>query len=337
MAMTDYKNNPYLSVVITSRNDEHGGNPLARTQISFTSLLNQLEKYQLASELILVDWNPPPDKPLLKDAIKWPRNLKYCTIRYIVVPPYIHQRYKNHDKIPLHTLVAVNSGLRRARGEFLLPGVINLLYSDELIAFIASRKLREDERYRVERVDVDRNLVQCGSHEEQIEYAKHHIIRINTHLHDAVKYGLPDLHTNACGDFQLMSKKYWHLLRGYREADLAASHVDGILSNASYAAGVKEIFLDNPMRVYHIDHDEKFTQRIETPKFEKYIYNPLIPKSIRIFYLRKSKPKVFGLPVLSYLAYIKLCQDMIKEKRSFIINGENWGLGTETLEETVIA
>src|SRR4030042_754924 len=103
---------PYLSIVITSRNDEHGGNMLRRMQMSLDGLLNQSEKQQIESELILVDYNPPADKPLLKDAIKWPDQLKYCTIRNIVVPLSIHRRYKYSNKTPMNGVVAINCGIR---------------------------------------------------------------------------------------------------------------------------------------------------------------------------------------------------------------------------------
>lgn len=41
------KKNPYLSIVITSRNDDHGGNMLRRMQVSISGLLEQLEKHKI--------------------------------------------------------------------------------------------------------------------------------------------------------------------------------------------------------------------------------------------------------------------------------------------------
>ena len=67
---TNLSETPYLSIVIASRNDEHGGNALPRMQVALNGLLDQLERYRIESELILVDWNPPTDKPWLKDIIK---------------------------------------------------------------------------------------------------------------------------------------------------------------------------------------------------------------------------------------------------------------------------
>ena len=54
---------PYLSVVAASRNDDHGGDPLIRTQIFINNFARQCEKYRLSAELIIVDWNPVIDRP----------------------------------------------------------------------------------------------------------------------------------------------------------------------------------------------------------------------------------------------------------------------------------
>lgn len=339
--------NPYISIVLTSRNDEHGGNMFQRMQVSISGLLAQLEKYKIESELILVDWNPPADKPLLKDVLKWPEDLKYCTIRNIVVPSSIHRRYKHSDKIPMNAVVAANCGIRRARGQFILPGVIDLLYSDELMAYIASKSLKEDERYRVDRCDVDRNVVQCKTLKEQLEYCKNNIIRINSNLHSGHENGLPDLHTNACGDFQLMWRKYWNLLRGYREADFIAAHVDSLLSYASYAAGVKEVVLEDQMRIYHIDHEDKFNDRLKTrtSRFEGLLSLPFIHSRISnqlIFFYRKlggnrTRAEVYGIPTLDWSEGQNMCRDILAGKRPYIFNDETWGLGEEQLPETVIS
>lgn len=341
--MTEAKRPPFLSMVICSRNDNHGGNMLRRMQVSISGLLEQLERYCIESELILVDWNPPVDKPLLKEAIKWPSGLEYCTIRVIEVNPSIHRRYEYHDKIPMHGVVALNCGIRRARGEFILPGSIDLLYSDELISFIASKVLKADERYRVDRCDVDRMVLQFDTLREQLEYCKKNIIRVHSFQLNFGE-GFPELHTNACGDFQLMSRRYWHLLRGCREVDMAAAYVDGLLSYASHAAGVKEVVLDNSLRLYHIDHDDNFNERLKErpPLFQKWARSRFMPRPIgqKLIALYHDffghRNEIYGIPALSYSAYKKICREIVEGKRSYIINDETWGLGREELEENVI-
>lgn len=345
---------PYLTIVSTSRNDDHGGNTLQRTQVSLTSLLEQLEHYRIESELILVEWNPPADKPRLKDVIRWPgRRLKYCTIRNIVVPPAIHHRYPGADKIPMYAVAAVNCGVRRARGEFVLPRSIDIIYPEELMAYLASRSLKQDERYRVDRCDVDRNVVGCGTLTERLDYCRKNVIKVNvTHEPGRPagqwKGGLPALHTNASGDFQLMSRQWWRLLRGYREADIPSAYVDNLLSYASYAAGVREVVL-NGICIYHIDHDNKFNDWLERTKLplEKWVSVPFLPlwfntrllgiyRRVLMLFGYKMKSSMCGVPTLDYAENLKMCKGMVAGKRSNIINDENWGLGQDTLEEFVI-
>ncbi|MDB5305838.1 MAG: hypothetical protein JWO38_40, partial [Gemmataceae bacterium] len=63
---------PYLSVVAAARNDDHGGNLLGRMQLFVNGLLEQCRRHRLPAELVLVEWNPPPDRPRLADALRWP-------------------------------------------------------------------------------------------------------------------------------------------------------------------------------------------------------------------------------------------------------------------------
>ena len=53
-------NAPYLSLVVAARNDNHGGNMLARMQAFLDAWLVQSARYRLSSEIVVVEWNPPP-------------------------------------------------------------------------------------------------------------------------------------------------------------------------------------------------------------------------------------------------------------------------------------
>jgi hypothetical protein len=76
---------PYLSVVAASRNDDHGGDPLIRTQIFINCFARQCEKHHLPAELILVDWNPVEGRPGLAGVLQLPPEAAYCTARVITV------------------------------------------------------------------------------------------------------------------------------------------------------------------------------------------------------------------------------------------------------------
>ena len=80
---------PYLSVVVTSRNDDHGGDPLKRLQAFVNCFDAQCLRTGLDAEIIIVEWNPPEDKPRLQTLVRWPSPC-VCTYRFITVPPELH-------------------------------------------------------------------------------------------------------------------------------------------------------------------------------------------------------------------------------------------------------
>ena len=127
---------PYLSLVTASRNDDHGGDPLRRTQIFVNCFARQCEKHRIPAELILVDWNPVAGRPGLASVLQLPAGTSYCTARVITVPPGLHARVKYAEKLPFFQMIAKNAGIRRARGRFVLATNIDIIFSDELMAYI---------------------------------------------------------------------------------------------------------------------------------------------------------------------------------------------------------
>jgi hypothetical protein len=171
---------PYLSVVVTARNDDHGGNLLSRMQAFVSGWIGQARRYQIPSELIVVEWNPPPDRPRLREALHWPEDLGPCEIRFIEVPPEVHRRYAHAEALALYQMIAKNAGIRRARGRFVLATNIDILFSSELAAFFAEQRLQPGRLYRIDRHDAMSQVPVDAPVEEQLAYCRTHLIRINT-------------------------------------------------------------------------------------------------------------------------------------------------------------
>lgn len=275
---------PYLSVVATARNDNHGGDLLRRMQLFIDGLLDQCDRHRLDAELILVEWNPPTDRPRLADVLRWPARPGRCAVRIVEVPPHVHNRFELADRLPLFQMIAKNVGLRRARGEFALATNIDILFSEEMIAHLAQRKLRPDRMYRVDRHDVASDVPLDASPAERAEWCKGHVIRVNRRdgTHDArtgefhriywsptpkvrLLEALQDfrvvptvtrkrLHLNGCGDFTLLHRDRWAALRGYPEMAIFSMHLDSVLCTAAHFGGAPEVVLPDPMRAYHIEH-----------------------------------------------------------------------------------
>lgn len=419
-------NTPYLSVVATARNDNHGGNMLRRMQIFVNGLIEQARRYQVATELIIVEWNPLPDKPRLAEALSWPIQNSPCTVRIIEVPPEVHQRLKYSESLPLFQMIAKNVGIRRAQGEFVLATNIDLLFSDALFEFLAARKLQPHKSYRVDRYDVRSQVPLEASISEQFAYCDANILRINhkngieefdyvdpdavpssnpsvtdvepesapaivepkwyekvpdsalpqlekfrklykrllpTTLRDAILRSLPkdlthwlvtkglltakpipvvipesepkfpepgelveevelppswqypQLHTNACGDFTLMSRQDWDAIKGYPEWEIFSFHLDSILLYIAHYAGIEEVILEDPVRVYHVEHASGWT-----------------PQTERSQTLNKRLSSL-GIPQLTMDQFSALATLMEQLGKPLIFNPEDWGMAKEVLPE----
>lgn len=171
---------PYLSIVVTSRNDNHGGDMLKRMQIFLNTLLKQCKKYQFPAELIIVEWNPPTDSPTLEHCLDFKEKNKYCPVRIITVPGKYHQRLSYSDRLPLFQMIAKNVGIRRAKGEFVLATNIDVIFSTQLIKYFGSRSLSYKKMYRIDRTDVKNDLPGNGNLREIQKYCNKNIIRICT-------------------------------------------------------------------------------------------------------------------------------------------------------------
>lgn len=348
------KNNFYISFIVSARNDNYGGNFLDRLQTTINSLIVQVKRYKLRAELILVEWNPPSDKPLLKDALSWPDDLGPLIVRIIVIPSSIHKRYRCSEKIKMVGAAALNVGIRRAQGEFILSTTADILFSNEFIHFLSLEKLEKNYFYRANRCDVNRNILNMtnSSLEERLDFCKKNIICVyrkgNNSPHDLPQH--PILHTNA-GDFTLFSKEYWHLLHGWPELNNLGLYSEGLLCYGAYLAGLKEEILEDPIRVYHIDHDSRWKTSTSKSGVYRFLKNKLDYKSklrrlIKLVIYMGLIPffQRFGLSAewefnIGYLhwGYKKVLRDMLTGRRSWVYNNEMWGLPKEDFVEFIIS
>ena len=485
---------PYLSLVATSRNDDHGGRLLHRMQIFVDGFIEQCQRHRLDAELILVEWNPPPDRPRLTAALRWPSEPGPCRVRIIEVPPEVHRRFQFFDCLPLFQMIAKNVGIRRARGQFVLATNVDILFSDELMRFLGSRRLDGGRMYRIDRHDVMSDVPLEASLDEQLAFCRSHLLRIHTRdgscplepdghrALEAVDVAAPDsglrfgpgwftvsdqlvpyrwasprselivtasdrrsgvlvmdveaglrrgasvrlrvrdaagrsvakgvvtdrelvyiklpaapgpsrvfsieadgegiqfagdppgrivvfrifrcgwasslteyegagygegcanfrtgirgsrrqplsgslrpaspadgscthLHTNACGDFTLLARQKWFDLRGYPEFELFSFHLDSVLCYAAHNGGAPELVLEEPMRIYHIEHEAGSGW---TPEGQEKLFQ-------RLAALR--------LESLDYPTVLEWARQMLRFRKPMIFNGEGWGLAELALPE----
>lgn len=325
---------PYFSVVVASRNDQHGGNLLLRMQAFVNAFVAQMDRHGIPCELVLVEWNPPDDTAPLLEQLRWPPSTT-CAIRVIQVPSGIHQRYRHAAQLPLYQMLAKNVGIRRASGEFVLATNVDIIFSDPLMNYLAARSLRAGAFYRSDRYDIENDLNADWPLERLLDFCANHCIRINQkegsrnchtgQVHQvyspkttADSLGYPLLHTNACGDFTLLARQDWQRLRGYLEWDLYSFHLDSLFLYQAYYAGCREVMLPDDCVHYHIEHQAGWTPEIHASgMLEQRLDNDRIAR-------------------LSNQDLRNAILDMAKNEAPVLSNGEDWGLAGETLPEWVI-
>src|SRR5438045_2020609 len=88
---------PYVSVVVAARNDDHGGNMLGRMQAFLDSWLVQAKRYNLPSEIVIVEWNPPHQRARLQESLRWPEDTHPVSVRFVEVSAEIHRSIPYSD------------------------------------------------------------------------------------------------------------------------------------------------------------------------------------------------------------------------------------------------
>ena len=149
---------PYISFVVVSRNDNHGGDLTKRMQIFVTALITQCERHEIDSELIIVEWNPPSNKKSLEEELEWPQKRKFCKVRIIEVPRELHNTLESSESLPLFQMIGKNVGIQRSKGKFILGTNIDIIFPKQFFKLLQQKKLKKDILYRSERVDIERTI-----------------------------------------------------------------------------------------------------------------------------------------------------------------------------------
>lgn len=168
----------HLSVVATSRNDNHGGHLTQRMQHFVDGLVAQCKRHRLRAELILVEWNPPADRRPLAEELRWPQDCGPCEIRIVTVPRETHAALAHGDKLPLFQMIAKNVGIRRARGRYVLATNIDILFSDEVMRLMRDR-MQAGRLYRVDRRDVPTHVPAGVDFDRVLEFCRGEEFRVN--------------------------------------------------------------------------------------------------------------------------------------------------------------
>jgi hypothetical protein len=342
-------NRPYLSIVIASRNDGYANGMLHRIQVCVDSFIEQLEKFEHPSELILVDWNPPAGRGLW-DALRRPKYVRRCTFRLITVPPKLHATLPFADRLPILIHRARNVGIRRAHGEFILPTSPDILLSDELAEWFGTQQMDPGHMYRLPRCDVPEKALEYDSHAKRLLYCREHVLLVNGRGPSHHIKGLPDLFTNGSGDFTLLSRDMYFRLNGIpEEREFHSMHFDSVFCFMAHAAGATEVELTDPLRIYHVNHGApswlpraSWLERAVMRVVPKGRWSKRLIRVTRRIAPARSAMDRFGVPHLDcstragQAQYEALIRRLVERPNAFSYNDDDWGLGRHSLEERVL-
>jgi uncharacterized protein (UPF0248 family) len=121
--------NPRLSIFIGARNDTYMGNYRWRLETTLNYLAASLEQIGRLNdvEVIITDWNS--DVPLHRVLKISPT--AQSLVRYVVVPPAIARKAQGDSEFPI--VLAQNTAVRRARGEYIAQTDSDVLFTPEFL------------------------------------------------------------------------------------------------------------------------------------------------------------------------------------------------------------
>ena len=261
----DVNAQPYVTFVTFFRNDRYTDDFEARVSRATRFLVRQLQRFRVDAEIILVEWNPPPGEALLIDSLGPLRQGGCVQVRGIIVSKEHHQRFRGAHEWGMHPAAAANVGLRRARGQFVSPKAADSYLSDEIVSVLARRDLAGNTMYRCDRHDVVLGRSELLEADDIALLHRLQSLECTPHEHrpPPPHWRIRDLHTNACGDFLLMSGALWKSMRGYPLNDTVLSlDCDSMIMHAAAARGVRESCLPPACRIYKSAHARLFANRI---------------------------------------------------------------------------
>jgi len=122
------------------------------------------------------------------------------------------------------------------------------------------------------------------------------------------------LHLGAPGDFTLLAKEDWLSLRGYPELPMYSLQLDCVFCHIANHNGISEKVLEDPMRIYHIEHEPGW----------------LSPWQL------EERLDAAGIPMLDSSQYLSWVIRIYKEPSLLVVNTSDWGLGSEKLDEVTV-
>ena len=233
------KKSTYLSIIITGRNDNHGGKKVFKDK--HETFINYYKKYLDVSndylEVIIVDYNQVKDEKSFYEQFNWNN---FRNVQSVVVSGDAHNDITGDSEYPFHGNIAFNEALKIATGEFILYLSIETRLSLSLMRYLKKRKLKKDYFYRTDlfyfpEKYFSKPLVQfLWARFTFLRVARRHSSAVNTvldiNLNSSLNrfVGIPRSFQN----FNEVKKKFFFLTKYWPEFPLSGKELNNWLVNS---------------------------------------------------------------------------------------------------------
>lgn len=235
--------------IITSRNDDYGGDLVHRATLCLDNLLKTFDA------IVYVDWKCVDGKSLIESLPEQIRNHPNLH-NYKITKQFIKDNIPNIYNIPIVEVLGRNVGVRKAleKGyDWICSTNIDIMMDKFSVENLNTDTLYSARRYNVPRED----HLKSPSIETLIE-RKNLFGRVQLAVIDGkAVWDSGDVWslTVSCGDFQLAHKSLWKEIRGFEEEMVGRSYADSNLMKKPILIGKNTSLLD--INIFHLNHGSK--------------------------------------------------------------------------------
>ena len=227
------------SVILSSRNDNYGGNLHKRTTMALTSLIEHHD------EVIFVDWKTVNGEGVISN-IKHnlPHTGKLKVIQ--VSKELLNSKYPHLAKYTMIESIGRNIGIRRTQNDFIVSTNIDIVTTPldfgtlDTGSFYTVPRRDVDEKFHLSFSDYQSLYNHLSSNRDSFR-AKERIDNEND------RWSL----INCCGDYQIGHRDTWFKMKGFEESVLFGCGIDtNVMKKASFYSDIK--VLDH--YIFHLNH-----------------------------------------------------------------------------------
>jgi len=241
---------PYLSIVLTGRNDEYGVDFRSRFFRTLQFNHRELSARGISHEFVFVEWAPVLGRALLVDLVA--EAVPTLDARYFrawVVDGRYHEALSLNPRLEYLEFLAKNVGIRRAHGAFILASNCDVFFSQRILQRLQDGDLEARTVYRAARHDLKLSVDQSRLDWEMLEEADN--------LEAPPPMLKPPLMGGGTGDFVLLDRETFQRLRGFNEVyRVARIGIDHNFLVKALSGGIPIADIGGP--VYHVNHQGSY-------------------------------------------------------------------------------